>query len=544
MFSIRLRIASLLCTVLAQPSPDYRQDVSQWSGWGGSYLNDRHAQNSELNSTTLKSLQQRCRYDVAVGTSAPPATQDSIAYFTTYGGLLIAYDYVDCKLVWRTNVTDIIYQYGQPTAFQLAVISAVSRSSPQIGDGVLYIATLIHALLLAFDPKTGKLLATTQVHPHPYAQLTMSPTYYNGRVFIGTSSAEETAALLPNYTCCSFAGTFAAFSFDHSKGKFTTEWNVTLLPEPLGVDGWNGAAVWGSQPSIDSKRQQVFIATGNTYELPDSVVACINATKDDDQDACYPEDAQIQAVVALDIRTGRINWSSKQSPLQAWTAACGVPGFTPKLPTCPADPGPDADFGMAPSFISASHARTPNHSDVVVTGQKSGVLFAMDAANGSVYWATLTSPDSSSNGALTWGVAVDSEKVYFTGANPAGISWETLPSGKNISNSAYGAVSLLNGTFLWETSVPHNYSSLDPPTVVNDLVLVGRNYNYNGGALAPANSTGSVVILNTAGKVLQEIEVDTVMWGGIAVLEKHVLVGTGYRYGSTGGAFIVYELCD
>ena len=81
---------------------------------------------------------------------------------------------------------------------------------------------------------------------------------------------------------------------------------------------------------------------------------------------------------------------------------------------------------MAPSFVSAKHAHTPNNSDVVVTGQKSGVLFAMDAANGSVYWATLTSPDSSSNGALTWGVAVDNEKVYFTGANPGAVEWETL----------------------------------------------------------------------------------------------------------------------
>ena len=76
-----------------------------------------------------------------------------------------------------------------------------------------------------------------------------------------------------------------------------------------------------------------------------------------------------------------------------------------------------------------------------------------------------------------------------------------------------------------------------------DLVLVGRTYDYNGGALAPANSTGSVVILNTAGKVLQEIELDSIMFGGIAVLERYVLFGTGYRYGGSTGAFMVYEVC-
>ena len=80
--------------------------------------------------------------------------------------------------------------------------------------------------------------------------------------------------------------------------------------------------------------------------------------------------------------------------------------------------------------------------------------------------------------------------------------------------------------------------------MVNDLVLVGRNYDYNDNGLAPANSTGSVVILNTAGKVLQEIQLDTTMWGGIVVLEKYVLFGGGYRYGSTAGAFNVYEICE
>jgi len=141
----RLLIASLLCTALAQPPPAYRPDLSQWSGWGGSYLNDRHVQNSELNSATLTSLKQHCRYNVTVGTSAPPAIQGSTAYFTTYGGLLVAYNFVDCKALWQTNVTDIIYQYGEPSPLQLAVISAVTRSSPQIGNGVLYIGTLIHA---------------------------------------------------------------------------------------------------------------------------------------------------------------------------------------------------------------------------------------------------------------------------------------------------------------------------------------------------------------------------------------------------------------
>lgn len=88
--------------------------------------------------------------------------------------------------------------------------------------------------------------------------------------------------------------------------------------------------------------------------------------------------------------------------------------------------GPDADFGMSPAFVSGRYANTPNGSDVFVTGQKSGVLYAMDAKTGYVYWATLTSPDSGSGGGLMWGVAVDAQQVYFTAANSGAASWTLL----------------------------------------------------------------------------------------------------------------------
>jgi len=516
---------------------------SSWTGWGGNYHNDRQAYSTKVNSHSLPSLHKHCQFDVTGGNSAPPAIQGSIAYFQTYNGLIVSYNFADCQVVWQTNVTEIIYSYSAPDSGQDIILQKVSRTSPQIGGDVLYLGTLLHALLVALDVKTGALLGMKQIHPHPFAIITQSPTYYNGQLFVGASSSEESAAILPGYECCSFAGTFAAFTFSRRTGQFTTKWNVTMLPEPIGVGGWSGAAIWGSQPAIDEARQQVFVATGNAYELPDSVQACVNNTQPESQSSCFSDDVLAQAVVAFDIRTGHINWASVQAPIEAWTVACGVPGFSPKLPTCPPNPGPDADFGMAPAFVSGKAADTPQGADIVVVGQKSGVLFAMDAINGSVYWAAYTSPDSGSTGGLTWGIAVDQKQVYFTAVNSGAISWETLPSGRNITNSAYGAVALRNGTILWETPVPHGSQAQDPPTVVNDLVLVGRNADYNGDAQpSPAQAYGSVVILSTAGSVLDEIPVNTVMYGGIAVLDKYVMFGSGYRASNITGSFYVYKV--
>ena len=36
--------------------------------------------------------------------------------------------------------------------------------------------------------------------------------------------------------------------------------------------GYTGNAVWGSSPAIDTKRNQVYIATGNNYSVPDDVL--------------------------------------------------------------------------------------------------------------------------------------------------------------------------------------------------------------------------------------------------------------------------------
>ncbi|KAN0089938.1 hypothetical protein V8E51_018517 [Hyaloscypha variabilis] len=52
-----------------------------------------------------------------------------------------------------------------------------------------------------------------------------------------------------------------------------------MIPSKYVEEGWAGVAVWGGQPSIDVYCNQLYIGTGNVYTMPDSVIACYNATR-------------------------------------------------------------------------------------------------------------------------------------------------------------------------------------------------------------------------------------------------------------------------
>jgi len=379
----------------------------------------------------------------------------------------------------------------------------------------------------------------------------MSPTAYNGRVFIGAASFEEVAIdIIPNYPCCSFIGNIAALDFDQTSSKFKVAWNVSMLPAG---QGWSGGAVWGSPPSIDIARSQVFFGTGNLYTLPPAFEACQNQTANITvvaeglvPSSCIPNDVYQEAVLAFDIQTGLVNWVRQLTPLDAWQLACGtIGGAVPRNSTlCPFNPGPDADFGTAPTFVPGSTS-TPYGKDTVVIGQKNGELHALSAQAGTPFWSTVTSPDGSGGG-LIWGIAVDESRVYFTAANTGLQTWQLQPSNQTISNSGFGAASLVDDSLLWEIVSPMDSNSVVPPSVVNDVVLFGRTGENITGAYE--HTQGGLIAVNKAtGAIIKDYGLDANFHGGIAIRNQCVIFGTGYAGGAINnwngtGLFQVWSL--
>ena len=97
---------------------------------------------------------------------------------------------------------------------------------------------------------------------------------------------------------------------------------------------------------VDTKRGVLYVTTGDNYSLP--------ATTTSD------------AVAALDIKTGRVVWMRQILSGDAWTGACIGGGAN-----CPADSGPDFDFGSSALLVHLANGR-----DILAVGQKSGVVYA------------------------------------------------------------------------------------------------------------------------------------------------------------------------
>ena len=545
------------CPAASSVPPSIQNEESAWSGWGGNIYNNRWASsNSNVTAAKAVSLTAKCTIEYSGGVSATPVIVDNIVYYPTWGGLFVALDYTTCKPAWEFNVTNYIYNYAVPTLFQASFIHAASRTSPAFHGDVLYIGTLTHALLVALNRTTGTVLAHLQINTHPFAVLTTSPTVYNGTIFIGGSSQEENAATgVPNYQCCSFVGNMVAATFSQSSNSFTTLWNVSMLPlETSGLGGWAGSAVWGSQPSIDASRSQLFIATGNVYTTPPVFEACREQTANISvvaqglvPDPCTPPDVYQESVIAFDLTTGLVNWVRHLSPLDSWITACGTsgsfqyPNQTRDVSLCPEKPGVDADIGMMPTFIPGS-THTPYGRDTLVVGQKNGNLFALSAQAGTVFWATSTSPDGDLGG-LIWGVAVDESRVYFTAVNSDLVTWNLQPSNETISNSAFGAANLTSGEILWETASPGGSVSLAVPTVVNDVVFFSRVGNGTEVAELLDRTPGGLLPVDKAtGNILRDYELGSNMHGGVAVVEGWVMFGTGYQIANGTGQFNVWSV--
>ena len=174
-----------------------------WTKWGGNILNNRWASDTAVCGKTVESIRQHCHLGgfaqggFAQGVSAPPAIHEDVAYFPSWDGLVTAYEYRTCAIRWQTNITAFLQQYAAPDPDQVLFSPPVSRTTPQIDGDVMYIGTQRYALLLALDLETGVVVAHVQINPHPLAIVTMSPTFHNGKIFIGTASAEESAAADP-----------------------------------------------------------------------------------------------------------------------------------------------------------------------------------------------------------------------------------------------------------------------------------------------------------------------------------------------------------
>lgn len=368
---------------------DRRAQVSDhpkasWNGWSPGANNARYqsAQAAGLSIDKVRNLKFKWAFgfDGDVTAFAQPTVIDNQVFVGSAGGVIHALHADTGCLQWT-------FQANGPVRSALLVVPLGAKHSVLFGDqtGWFY----------AIEAESGTLLWKKKIEEHDAARLTGAPVAYNGTVFVPIASWEETRSLDPTYPCCTFRGSVVALRI--RDGQMVWKTYMAGEPKPTGKTkrgtqqyGPSGGGVWAS-PTVDAKRHVLYIATGDSYSSPASPLS--------------------DAVVAVEIGTGKVVWSKQVTPNDAYNSSCGT-----DKQNCPDEDGPDYDFGS-----SAILTQMPGGRDVIVAGQKSGMVYAFDPdKKGEIVWQTRIAspgPNAATSVGVLWGMASDGQKVYAATAS-------------------------------------------------------------------------------------------------------------------------------
>src|SRR3981189_549555 len=310
----RAALIGVLSLVMAL-SAQSQSDESRSGQWriAGQNLSNSWSQPAEhsISPATVNGLTPKWVFTTGGDVSATPTVDGDAIYFPDWGGNLFAVKKDSGRLIWSHKISE----YD-------GVAGAVSRVSPAVDHDQLIIGDILSsnevhngANVSAVDRKTGALRWIKQVESHPAAVITGSPVVFDGVLYIGVSSSEETLATNPAYPCCSFRGSVVAL--DAKSGAML--WKTFDMPDNGGrTDQYSGGAVW-QPPAIDPKRGTLFIGTGNNYKVPAEVQACQNATPTAN---CAAADDFFDTALSLDLKTGQIKWAKRLQGNDTWTLSC------------------------------------------------------------------------------------------------------------------------------------------------------------------------------------------------------------------------------
>ncbi len=514
----------------AAPPLDCANDGGDWTMYGQNVCNTRGGTSptDPITAKTASKLKVKWTFKAAGDISATPAVVGGQVYVPDWGGNLNRIDANTGMAVWSKNVGDLagigdagiqVDSGGLDTGATRAFATPVSRVTPVVsGNNVIFGmgSSQSYATMVAVNKDTAAPVWSTPLEMHPTALLTGSPAIDGDTVYVGVSSGEEVAAgVITGYPCCTFRGSVVALSASTGAIKWKTymiEDSVYYNPDHS-LSGYSGVAIWSGTPTIDRKRHLVYVTTGNNYSVP------ANAPSPP------PAGDHIESVVALDLETGAIKWSSSMVAKEGdvWTFA----NFN----------GPDYDLGCGANLFQAKMGGTTR--DVLGAGQKSGVYWAIDPDDGHVFWKTQVGPGGHLGG-IHWGTAVDENAVYVGVNNEFGTGYTMGGSGpqagKKTTVGSWAALDLAGGStgaadagatkgkILWQVANPSMTAPLGGGSVNGPLAV------YNGVVFGGSmDAMGMMYAFDAAtGKQLWQYASGAPVYSGPAIANGVVYWGAGY----------------
>lgn len=378
-----------------------------WNGWGRDLANTRYQSEPGLTAADVPRLKVKWAFGYqATYIYGQPTVVGGRIYATSSNGRVYSLDAKTGCVHWTFDAAS-------------GVRSAVSVVN--IGEGVGGKLAAVFgddsAFVYALDANTGSTIWKIRLDSHPAARITGAPVFYQQKLYVPVSSLEELFAAAPTYECCKFRGSIAALDVRTGKILWRT-YTIDQAARPIRkteqgtqLYGPAGGSIW-SAPTLDPKNDLLYAGTGNSYtDSPTS---------------------RTDSIIALSMSTGAFRWVNQLRPEDNYIVGCDKPQTAGKG-SCPRTLGPDVDFGTSPILRSL-----PGGGEILLTGQKSGRVYGLEAKSGKQLWSAQVGVGSALGG-IEWGSAADTTQMYLAvsdaaapTASPGGLVALRIDNGKQV----------------------------------------------------------------------------------------------------------------
>jgi polyvinyl alcohol dehydrogenase (cytochrome) len=494
-----------------------------YDGFGGNPSNTRNSPSS-INSKNVSRLSLAMSHGGAEATErrgVPVVTSQAI--FAAVKFHIVAINRTSGCEYWRYSP----FPFGaDPTrvGFRSIYLFNEGNNKPPI-----VIAGDRNGIVHAIDAQSGKLIWKKFLGiDREHHLVTGTPIAANGKLFVPISSFEVVNTLYVEYPCCRSHGLLQAVN--PYTGEIIWTFHVTEDAKPQADNpnrmGPNGGSVWSS-PAVDLATNTLFIGTGQNLTQP--------ATTTSD------------AVIALDMDTGKTKWVFQTTANDAWNASCLLgPGWG-KETRCDRPEGNDFDVG-APPLLTA----IPGGPEAVIAGAKSGAVYAIDRSTGKLIWSKRLGAGGNLGG-IHWGMASDGTKLYV-GVSDLNVDKHLVyqrprpPTKQVLSKNAKPGVYALNlsdGSVEWEIHPTHEFEGKDIPSIFSAALSVTNDVVFAGalnGMLYGLNAKDGTILWSFDTLSLQDetdaqgykVRGGTIDGAGPIVAGDDLLVNSGYNtFGGT-----------
>lgn len=295
----------------AQATAQRGNTRKEWPVVNGDWANTRYSTLDQINSRTVGQLRgawvSEKFMDGAMSRSTPVVVDGRM--FVTAGTRVYALNAKTGETLWTYRTDSTKPPAGLETPMGEAMVIASGHALPNsqgvgVGDGMVF-AGLTDGRVIALDQRTGELGWTHQAGDDPPKRgqaVSTAPVYANGVVFLGMANGD-------------FGLRGRVVALDAKTGREI--WHFFAVPGPgeIGHDTWprnndswkqGGGGVWQAG-AVDSELGMVYFAPGNTVPQTGG-------------EAREGNNLFTDAVVALDIKTGKLRWYYQVIHHDLWDA--------------------------------------------------------------------------------------------------------------------------------------------------------------------------------------------------------------------------------